>query len=78
MCQYTSRMDYLVLVDTKFAIPEINPYLPSKLADYLATGTPIIAYINEGSPLSKIDNEKIIKVSSGACVHIELKKKLSD
>lgn len=70
-----SRMDYLVLMDTTFEIPEINPYLPSKLADYLTAETPIIAFINEGSALSKMDNEFIIKVNAGSKMEISLEKK---
>lgn len=57
-----SKMDYLAIVDSEFPISERNPFLPSKLADYLTTQTPIIAFINEGSPLSKIDHPSIIKI----------------
>lgn len=59
-----SRMDLLVVCDV---IPgdtyEFNPYLPSKVSDYLGTGTPILAYTWPNSPMSKID--VLLKVSIG-------------
>lgn len=59
-----SRMNLLVVCDV---IPgdmyEANPYLPSKVSDYLGTGTPILAYTWPNSPMSKID--VLIKVSIG-------------
>lgn len=58
-----SKMDYLFLNDITFA-GEINPYLPSKLADYLSTSTPIIAIINKGTELEKYASKKIIKLYS--------------
>lgn len=57
-----SKMDYLYLNDIAFA-GEINPYLPSKFADYLSTGTKIIALIREGSVLSGMENKNLIKVT---------------
>lgn len=56
-----SRMDYLFLNDMDFP-GDINPYLPSKLADYIASGTKIIAKINKESPLSKFEYQDIIKI----------------
>lgn len=51
--------DSLIVVDTaaKDARYEVNPYLPSKLADYSGAGVPIWAMIEEGSPLSEADVE---------------------
>jgi hypothetical protein len=57
-----SKMDYLYVEDMDFPGP-INPYLPSKLADYLSTGTKIIAKVQEGSAMSKIEHPNIIKIS---------------
>ncbi|MGI6003921.1 MAG: glycosyltransferase [Christensenellales bacterium] len=55
-----SKMDYLFINDIDFE-GLVNPYLPSKLADYLSTGSKIIAKINENTVLSEYDNELIIK-----------------
>ena len=57
-----SRMDYLVLTDAEFS-GKVNPFLPSKYADYLVTGTPIIAKVQSGSPLSHENDPRLIKVS---------------
>lgn len=56
-----SRFDYLVLSDIDFPA-EINPFLPSKYADYLATGARIIAKVRPGSILSKERNGRLIAV----------------
>ena len=57
-----ARMDYLYLNDTEFP-GKINPFLPSKYADYLATGTPIIAKIQPGSVISGETRAEVIKVN---------------
>lgn len=55
-----SKMDYCYLNDIDF-VDTPNPYLPSKLADYLVSAKKIIALIKEGSPLTQIKDERIIK-----------------
>ncbi len=52
----TKKFDCLIVNDaaTK-TVKEINPYLPSKLSDYLGSGTPIWGLYEEGSSLSKYD-----------------------
>ena len=55
-----SRMDYLILTDTEFP-GSVNPFLPSKYADYLVTGTPIIAKVAKGSTLSNEDNRALLR-----------------
>lgn len=55
-----SRMDYLFLNDIVFD-GDINPYLPSKLADYLAVDTHVIALIRKDTPLSSINDERLLK-----------------
>ncbi len=55
------RMDYCYLNDTDYP-GEINPYLPSKLADYLSADVPIIALTYLNTPMDQIDDEHIIKV----------------
>lgn len=57
-----SRLDYLVLTDTEFP-GKINPFLPSKYADYLVTGTPIIAKVQRGSVLAEENAPCLIKIS---------------
>jgi glycosyltransferase involved in cell wall biosynthesis len=50
------RFDVLLVNDT--AATEyigVNPYLPSKLADYLGSGTDIWAMVEPGSPLSEVE-----------------------
>lgn len=38
-----------------------NPYLPSKLSDYLGSQTPTLALVEENSPMSHIHSSKLIK-----------------
>lgn len=54
-------MDYCFVNDVSFD-GDINPYLPSKLADYLSVGCSIIAHIIGNSPMRDYDNKRIIKV----------------
>lgn len=54
-------MDYLVLNDIQYA-GDINPYVPSKLADYLATGTTVLAFIEPGSILSRFESDQVIRL----------------
>ncbi len=54
------KMDYCFLNDIQFD-GFVNPYLPSKLADYIAADTKIIALINDNSPLSVYEDNHIIK-----------------
>ena len=56
-----SKLDYLYLNDIDFDGP-INPYLPSKITDYLLTGTKVIAVINDGSILSEMEHPNLIKI----------------
>lgn len=74
-----NNVDYLAIVDPIFSDPMKNPYLPSKLADYLATKTPILAVINDGSPLSKMSSSQIINITDWGIDEIEkLNKKKDD
>lgn len=61
MLNLASRMDYLFVGDTDFP-GGLNPFVPSKLADYLATGSMIIARVNENSILARVDDPRVIKV----------------
>lgn len=55
-----SKMDYCFLNDIEF-VDTPNPYLPSKLADYLVAANKIIALIRNGSPLSEMQDARIVK-----------------
>ncbi len=57
-----AKMDYLFLNDIDFDGP-VNPYLPSKLADYLSAGAPILAKVNEGTVLSQVSAPALWKVT---------------
>lgn len=54
----TRHFDALLVNDTATAEHHsINPYLPSKLSDYLGSGSPIWAIVEPGSVLSTIDTD---------------------
>lgn len=57
------RMDYLFLNDIRFP-GQIVPYLPSKLADYLSVGTTVLGLVYPNTPMSQLQEEKLIKLSS--------------
>lgn len=47
--------DHLLVTDTQTGgFPVVNPFLPSKISDYAATGTNVIAITVPGSELSKL------------------------
>ena len=54
-----SQMDYLFVMDSE-NVSAINPWLPSKVSDYIASGTRIIAVVKEGSVLSKMTDPQFI------------------
>lgn len=62
-------MDYLVLSDVEYP-GSTNPYLPSKFADYLATGTAILAFADANSILSQSESEQVIVLREAG--HAEL------
>lgn len=51
----TRDLDVLLIndADTRTSGKPVNPYLPSKLSDYLGSGTPIWALVEPGSMLSR-------------------------
>ena len=52
----TTQFDVLVVNDaTTAAHHDLNPYLPSKVADYAGSGTPVWAIYEDGSVLSSLD-----------------------
>ena len=58
----SKKMDYLFLNDILFD-GEYTPYLPSKLADYLSVGTPVLGMVYPNTPMSEMQEEKLIKFS---------------
>ena len=60
MLSLAAQMDYLYLEDVDYS-GEINPFLPSKYTDYLASGSKIIAMVKPGSPLSTMSDKQLIK-----------------
>lgn len=65
-----SRMDYLYLNDIEFP-DEINPYLPSKLADYLSVHTRVLAQVYPNSIMSDMRNPCLIRLHEIAPYVIE-------
>lgn len=62
----SDRMDWLYVCDVAPGINyDQNPYLPSKVSDYLGATARIIASIWPKSPLSKIDSPRIAKFMIG-------------
>lgn len=52
----TTKFDCLLVTDARTSDSHgINPYLPSKYADYRGSGQPIWAVVEPGSPLSNLD-----------------------
>ena len=61
MLNVCSKMDYLLVSDMVFPY-EINPFLPSKLADYRTAQVPVLALVHGNSPLSRLELPDLIKV----------------
>lgn len=56
--------DYLLTVDTEVNdIFGVNPFLPSKLSDYLGSGTKVLALVEDGSPTTLLESNLIFKKS---------------
>lgn len=57
------QFDGLVVMDTQTKGLKINnPYLPSKLSDYLGSSSLILALTEQGSPMSYVENTRLLKV----------------
>lgn len=53
----SKKMDVLIVNDAKVSdIFGFNPYLPSKMSDYLGSGKPIWAFVESNSALAKINS----------------------
>lgn len=59
----TTKFD-LLLINDALTIEDkpMNPYLPSKLSDYLGSDTPILAFVEKNSIMSKIENDLLFKI----------------
>lgn len=62
------QFDALLVVDTATAGTTYskNPFLPSKLADYIGAGTPVWSMIEPGSPLSEVSTSFVSKLDCPA------------
>ncbi|PRM37833.1 hypothetical protein BVZ77_01102 [Haemophilus influenzae] len=59
----SDQFDALVVMDAETEGLKVNnPYLPSKISDYLGSKSDIIALIETGSPMSKINHPNLFKV----------------
>lgn len=59
----TLKLDFLLINDALTrGIKDTNPYLPSKLSDYLGSNTPVIGFVETGSVMST-ENNGIIKIN---------------
>lgn len=60
----TNKLDGLIIFDAHTrGIKEVNPYLPSKLSDYLGSNAYTIAFTEEASILSEQQYDQLIKVN---------------
>src|SRR5699024_4823928 len=58
----TTKYDLLLINDAETTEDKpMNPYLPSKLSDYLGSGTPILAFVEKDSVMSKIESNLLVK-----------------
>lgn len=59
----SDQFDGLIVMDAETKGLKLNnPYLPSKLSDYLGSTSLTLALFEENSPMSQMNNSKIIKV----------------
>lgn len=59
----TTKYDCLIVEDASTSeTHELNPYLPSKWSDYRGSGTPVWAFVEEGSTLSTSGPEHITRL----------------
>lgn len=73
------RMDVLLVTDTTTGgTYSVNPFLPSKYADYAGSGTPIWGIIEDGSPLSNCDLAYVSRNDQAEAISETLKEILRD
>lgn len=60
----SKEMDILLLFDSITSdIKNMNPYLPSKLSDYIGSNSNILALVEKNSVMANYNNQKLCKVS---------------
>lgn len=65
----STKMDILLLFDSITSdIKNLNPYLPSKLSDYLGSDANILAIVEEGSIMSNSQHKRVYKLNYNSLV----------
>lgn len=60
----SKQFDLLLVMDAKTELTKSsNPYLPSKISDYLGADSIILSFVEEGSPMSKINHRNLKHIS---------------
>lgn len=73
------RLDLLVVTDSRMReIIGMNPYLPSKVSDYLGSGTPVWALVDEGSPMDQMPDLFRTRLGDGPAAVALLRRVLVD
>ncbi len=70
----TTRFDVLLVNDAVTDHFELNPYLPSKVSDYLGSGTPIWGIYEPGSVLSSLDTAYATEIGDVGAATVVLRK----
>ncbi len=75
----TTKFDCLIVNDTfTKGYKEVNPYLPSKLSDYLGSGSDIWMIYEEGSIMSRYDVKYRSKIGDLESIEDMLQKIIVD
>lgn len=62
-----NQFDYVVSIDTKVShVFGCNPFLPSKISDYLGANSQILALVEKDSPVDKLQSSKLVKQRFGS------------
>lgn len=60
----SDQFDGLIVMDAETKGLKVNnPYLPSKISDYLGSNTSVLALIEEDSPMSSMESPKLLKAN---------------
>lgn len=60
----SDQFDGLVVMDAQTkGLKMNNPYLPSKISDYLGSKAKTLALVEEGSPMSQIQADNLLKAN---------------
>lgn len=74
-----TQLDWLVVADAEASeVFGVNPYVPSKLADYRGSGTPVWAMVEPGSPMSKIEGLTTTRLGDDAAAAEHLRGLISE